>query len=182
MQCCYICLLPSDMILSQFHWSSALETYSSKRVLMLVTMSLFAFIQHSSQEVFLQILPMYSLSLILAMHPVHILLDFTILSILVAHINNKVSCHVSSYTVHQIHHSQIQIFSGSFSFWTLVTKCYACYLQKRAWNTLFVTSVVSLYASVLHESWTNTMLTAAYLLLVTFQGKVTLCALSVISL
>lgn len=43
-------------------------------------------------------------------------------------------------------------------------------LKKRAWNTLFIISVVSLYASVLYESLTNTMLTAAYLLLVTFQG------------
>jgi hypothetical protein len=69
-------------------------------------MPLFAFIQATSQGFPIK-LSMYSLSLILTMHPAHNLLDFTILSILVAYIYNKVSCDVSSYTVYQIHHSQI---------------------------------------------------------------------------
>jgi len=44
---------------------------------------------------------------------------------------------------------------------------------------LFVASAVSLLLSVLSDSWTNTMVTGVYLLLINFTGKVTLYALPV---
>jgi UDP-N-acetylmuramyl pentapeptide phosphotransferase/UDP-N-acetylglucosamine-1-phosphate transferase len=44
---------------------------------------------------------------------------------------------------------------------------------------LLVASAVSLFLSVLSDSWTNTMLTGVYLLLIKFQGKVALYALPV---
>jgi len=39
---------------------------------------------------------------------------------------------------------------------------------------LFVASAVSLFLSVLSDSWMNTMLTGVYLLLIKFPGKVVL--------
>jgi len=45
---------------------------------------------------------------------------------------------------------------------------------------LLVASAVSLFLSVLSDSWTNTMVTGVYLLLIKFTGKVTLYALPVI--
>jgi len=47
---------------------------------------------------------------------------------------------------------------------------------------LFVASIVSLFVSVLSDSWTNTMLTGVYLLLIKFPGKVALYRLPVIFL
>lgn len=44
---------------------------------------------------------------------------------------------------------------------------------------MFVASAVSLFLSVLSDSWTNTMLTGVYLLLIKFPGKVALYALPV---
>jgi len=52
-------------------------------------------------------------------------------------------------------------------------------LQGRAWKTLLVASAVSLFLSVLSDSWTNTMLTGVYLLLIKFPGKVALYAIPV---
>lgn len=43
-------------------------------------------------------------------------------------------------------------------------------LKSRAWKTLLVASTVSLFLSVLSDSWTNTMLTGVYLLLIKFPG------------
>jgi hypothetical protein len=53
-------------------------------------------------------------------------------------------------------------------------------LQREAWMTLLMASAVSLYISVLSESWTSTMLTGTYLLLIKFPGKVALYTLPIV--